>query len=156
MATSSSTVDDVFSRLIATYGRRFLDQWPGLQLSAVKAIWSRELWQIQTRVPHAVAWALDNLPEHPVNAIEFRNLCRQAPAQQLPRLAEPKAQPARVAAALAKLGSARGEVCASAADGARAKDRANIERLIESGRKLTLAQREMARTILGGDQGPSV
>ena len=51
-----------------------------------------------------IAWALENLPDRAPNAIQFRNLCRQAPAEIAPPLPMPAANPERVRAELAKLG----------------------------------------------------
>jgi hypothetical protein len=42
--------------------------------------------------------------------IEFRNLCRRAPAPELPRLPEPKADPERVRRELSKLGQIKQQV----------------------------------------------
>lgn len=94
-------VDDVMRRLIATYGRRFLAQWEGVDPKDVKAIWARELAGYETR-PDVFAWVFENLPEDPMNAIEFRNLCRRAPAKPVEELPAPPADPAKVAAVISE------------------------------------------------------
>jgi hypothetical protein len=99
-------IDRLFERMSAVYGpawERSLGATPVLE---VKALWAHQLQAFAERL-EAVVWALDELPESPPNVIQFRNLCRSAPAAAVPRLPEPKADPARVAAELAKLGQLR-------------------------------------------------
>lgn len=106
MTLSIQVVDRLFSRMAATYGAawdRSLGQAP---INDVKSAWAYELGNFAGRL-EAVAWALENLPERCPNVIEFRNLCRSAPAPEGPRLPEPKADPARLRAELAKLGNYR-------------------------------------------------
>jgi hypothetical protein len=95
-------VDRLFERLSATYGRQFLNLYEGMDANAIKAVWAYELSGFGMRLA-AIAWALENLPERAPNAIEFRNLARRAPEPEKPRLPEPKANPERVRAELAKL-----------------------------------------------------
>ena len=109
MSLPLQAVDRLFERLTATYGRQFLSLYEGLDVNAVKSSWAHELSGFGGQL-HAVAWALENLPEQPPNAIAFRNLCRRAPDMPLPRLPEPKADPARVREELAKLGGIRKEI----------------------------------------------
>jgi hypothetical protein len=99
-------IDRLFERLAAVYGpawERSLGATPVLE---VKALWAHQLQAFAERL-EAVVWALDELPETPPNVIQFRNLCRSAPAAAAPRLPEPQADPARVARELAKLGQLR-------------------------------------------------
>ena len=98
----ADVVDQLMRRLVATYGRRFWAQWEGVEPADVKAIWARELAGYIDR-PEVFAWAFENLPEQPPNAIEFRNLCRRAPARPVQVLPEAPADPERVRAELAKL-----------------------------------------------------
>lgn len=103
MSLPATVIDRLFSRLAATYGSawdRSIGQAP---IADVKTAWAHELSGFASRLQD-VAWALENLPERCPNVIEFRNLCRKAPAPEVPRLPEPKADPSRVAAELAKLG----------------------------------------------------
>jgi hypothetical protein len=95
-------VDQLFRRMVATYGRRFWAQWEGVEPADVKAVWARELGGYTDR-PEVFTWAFENLPEQPPNAIEFRNLCRRAPPPVVKALPEPPADPERVRAELAKL-----------------------------------------------------
>lgn len=72
-------------------------------MNAVKSDWSHELSGFQQH-PRAIAWALQHLPaDKPPTVLEFRALARKAPPEDLPKLESPKADPARVAAELAKL-----------------------------------------------------
>lgn len=101
----------VFSELAATYGSawdRSLGQAP---IADVKTKWADALesYLHSNEAKKSIMWALNNLPDRVVNAREFRTLCGHAPARVMPALPEPKADPARVAAELAKLGHIRGE-----------------------------------------------
>lgn len=102
MSLPLPAIDRLFERLTATYGRQFLGMYEGLDANAIKTSWAHELSGYAKRL-HDVAWALENLPERPPNAIEFRNLCRKAPQPETPRLPEPPADPARMRAELEKL-----------------------------------------------------
>lgn len=103
-------VEYIFAQCAATYGAawdRSLGQAP---IADVKTAWMNAIEPFRNSKKRIV-WALQNLPERVPNAIEFRNLCRQAPhADTTPALPEPKADPQRVAAELAKLGAARDRV----------------------------------------------
>ena len=74
----ASLVDVIFARLTMTYGRDFMDRWPGIEPAAVKASWGLELAGFG---PEAVYHALDNLPPaKPPTALEFKAACARAPA----------------------------------------------------------------------------
>lgn len=102
MSLQFQAIDRLFERLAATYGRQFLNLYEGLDPGAIKTIWAHELAGFAQRLQD-VAWALENLPERAPNAIEFRNLCRKAPAPDNLPLPAPPADPGRVRAELAKL-----------------------------------------------------
>ena len=116
MSFPLKAVDRLFERLMATYGRDFMSRYEGLELSAVKTVWAHELAGFASRLSD-VAWALEHLPERCPNVIEFRNLCRQAPAPETARLPEPKADPERVKAELEKLGGLRQTVTSAPGSG---------------------------------------
>ena len=114
----------------------------------VKTIWAHELagFAQSKEQLECIAWALENLPETPPNVIKFRNLCRQAPAAPVPRLEAPKADPARVAAELAKLGTLRAGPAPAVtnlswAHGLKARE--------EAGERLNPTTRTMYRQALG-------
>lgn len=102
MPLPSKAIDRLWDRLVATYGRSFIDMYPGLKADAVKASWAHELAPYGQRLD-AIAWALDNLPERPPNVIQFRALCRQAPRPQLQALPPPKPNPERLRAEMERI-----------------------------------------------------
>lgn len=103
MSLPSKAIDRLFERLAATYGAAWTRQWADVPIADVKSVWAHELAGYTNRL-EALAWALENLPERCPNAIEFRNICRNAPAPAVKPLPMPKADPERVKAELAKLG----------------------------------------------------
>lgn len=102
MSLPLTAIDRLFARLLATYGTQWTRLWDGVDPNAVKSSWAHELSGFDGRLT-AVAWALENLPVKCPNVIEFRNLCRQAPMPETKMLPEPKADPERIRAELAKL-----------------------------------------------------
>lgn len=106
MSLPVKAIDRLFERMAATYGAAWSRQWADVPMADVKAAWAHELSGYANRL-EALAWALEHLPERCPNVIEFRNICRQAPAPEAPRLPEPKADPERVKRELAKLGESR-------------------------------------------------
>ena len=115
MSLPVKVVDRIFSRLMATYGAAWDRSLGAAPIGDVKSAWAHELAGFASRLD-ALAWALENLPERVPNVIEFRNLARMAPTPDAPRLPEPKADPARVAAELAKLVDVRAGASASPVD----------------------------------------
>ena len=109
MSLPAKAIDRLFDRLEQTYGSQWSGMWRDQKMSDVKTAWSYELQNFDKRLD-AVAWALENLPERVPNLIAFRNLCRSAPAKDVPILSEPKADPARLKAELSKLGEIRTKV----------------------------------------------
>lgn len=104
MSLPIKAVDRLFERLGVTYGAQWHRMWDGMPIADVKSSWAHELSSYaQPEKMAAIAWALENLPERCPNVIEFRNLCRNAPKPEAPRLPEPKADPERLKAELAKL-----------------------------------------------------
>lgn len=103
MSLPLKAIDRLWDRLSLTYGDQFTRQYAQFDLNAVKAMWSHELSGFAERLD-CIAWALEHLPPRCPNLVEFKNLCRQAPAPEVPRLPEPKADPERVKRELAKLG----------------------------------------------------
>lgn len=142
-------IDRLFDRLGATYGAAWDRSLGATPLLDAKSIWAHELQGFAQRL-EAVVWALDQLPEHPPNVIQFRNLCRQAPAPVAPPLPEPKADPARLAAELAKLGDLRATVTAQPAGDMKAWARRLRAREV-AGDRLSGFQRSAWRTALGAE-----
>lgn len=104
-------IDRLFDRLSATYGKQFADLYAGLDIQSIKTTWAMELdhWGTEDGLK-SIAWALENLPEYAPNVIQFKKLVRSAPAPEVPRLPEPKADPQRLKEELEKLGSVVGEM----------------------------------------------
>lgn len=110
MSLPTAWVDRIFDRANLTWGHQFLARWDGLDIAKVKAQWAHDL-ACFAQSPNALWWALDHLPAKPVNAVEFRELVRQAPGQHFaapgPRILEdvPRdpVDPAAVAAELKRL-----------------------------------------------------
>ncbi len=102
MSLPLPAIDRLFERLTATYGRQFLMLYEGLDINTVKSVWAHELSGYAANLK-AIAWALESLPERAPNAIEFRALCRRAPAEEAPRIEHQPASRARVRTELAKL-----------------------------------------------------
>lgn len=102
MALPVEVINQIFLRLSAVYMSEWDRLTDGQPIGNVKAGWAHELAGFEYHLD-SITWALENLPEQAPNAIRFRNLCRQAPTPQAPRLEQPAADPARVAAELAKL-----------------------------------------------------
>lgn len=110
MSLPIAWVDRIFDKLTLTYGQAFLRRWADIDINAVKSDWAHELTGFEQH-PRAIAFALENLPaERSPTVLEFRAMARKAPPEDLPRLPEPKADPARVAAELAKLAPIRQQV----------------------------------------------
>jgi hypothetical protein len=109
MSLPIKAIDRLFERLAATYGAAWTRQWADIPITDAKSAWAHELAGFNGQL-EALAWALENLPEKCPNLIEFRNLCRRAPAPELPKLAEPKAAPERVRRELSKLGQIKQKV----------------------------------------------
>ena len=143
MSLPSKAIDRLFDRLAFTYGRQFTDLYSAVDPAGVKAAWAHEL-AVFAKSLHRIAWALENLPPKCPNVIEFKALCRQAPAPETLRLPEPAADPARVKAELAKL---------SASNQAEKQDPKNWARRIlakhEAGQKLNPTTLRFAREALG-------
>lgn len=102
MSLPAPVIDRLFQKMMAVYGASWDRSLGAAPLGDVKSTWGDQLSGFTKRLED-IAWALDNLPDRPPNIIEFKRLCRAAPVPEVPRLPEPKADPKRVAAELAKL-----------------------------------------------------
>lgn len=103
MGLPTKAIDRIFSRMEATYMASWERAIGSVPVSDIKTLWSHELAGFEGRLQD-IAWALDNLPERPPNIIEFKKLCRLAPAPEVPQVEGPKADPERLKAELKKLG----------------------------------------------------
>lgn len=148
MSLPSKAIDRLFERLGATYGAAWDRSLGTAPIGDVKSAWAHELAGFDDKLG-LLAWALENLPERCPNVIEFRNLARRAPVPDAPRLPEPKADPARVAAEMAKLAPV---LAAARANAAPVDHKAWAKRLIarhEAGERLNPTTLRFAREALG-------
>lgn len=102
-------VEYIFAQCSATYGAawdRSLGQAP---IADIKTAWLSAVEPFSNSKKR-ILWALQNLPDHAPNPIQFRKLCRAAPMPEELALPAPKADPERVARELAKLGHVRDSV----------------------------------------------
>lgn len=162
MSTPESSLPEAWVRRIwdtmrATYGAAFDRQWecpagvaPEAHVQNLMATWGRGLAQLQQN-PKAIAYGLDNLPEHPPNLPQFRALCNRRPDKPQQALPAPKADPARVQQALAGIG--RGQSARDPLQTLRELAESDARDGTYKGRKVTLAQRQTYRQALGMDRG---
>jgi hypothetical protein len=94
--------DYIYSQCAATYGAEWERSIGKAPIADIKTAWLNALEPFKNS-KRRIVWALQNLPERCPNAIQFKALCLQAPAEPVLALPEPAADPQRVAAALAKL-----------------------------------------------------
>ena len=146
-------VERIWSEMRATYGAAFDRQWecPASLTKPediegfygdIKAHWAKVLAGFSSN-PKALRFALDNLPPHPPNLVEFRALCIRRPEPQQPQLPAPKADPEKVAKLVAGV-KVPGVDPKAWAYRLRDKEAA--------GAPLTLAQRDMWRAALRTSQ----
>jgi hypothetical protein len=109
MSLTNQAIDRLFTRLGATYMAQWDRALGSAPLGDVKTLWAHELSPFANSL-HRIAWALENLPPRCPNVIEFKQLCRQAPAPDVPELPEPKADPERLKQELSKLGDLRAKL----------------------------------------------
>lgn len=104
MPLPQAWIDELFRRLVLTYGAPFLKQYEGLKIEDVKSDWGDMLEGFQ-RFGKSIQHALQNLPpDRPPNALQFRAACRAAPTESQPLAIDaPAADPATVARNMAKL-----------------------------------------------------
>jgi len=140
-------VDKIFLKLTLVYGREFAGRWEGLTIADVKTDWGHELAGFEAW-PEAIAHALANLPHgKPPTVLEFRELARKAPRKALVELPGPAADPARMAAELAKMAEMTGRRPAAVLNG-----RAWAEQLLsrhKAGEVLRPVQVRFAHEALG-------
>ena len=102
-------VEKIWDAMRATYGASFDRQWecpanvePAHHVRNLMAHWGRELSRLQQN-PQAIAFALEHLPPHPPNLVEFRMLCNRAPSVTPPALPTTAPDPERLSEALKRL-----------------------------------------------------
>lgn len=133
-------VDHLFAKLSVRYGAAFMRQWPDTDPALVKADWAEVLDGTRGE---SISYALSYLPSTPPNALQFRNLCRSSPREDLVAIEPPTAKPdpARVKAILAG--------CKAQARPADAEQCArNILRIVaDRGGRMSVAQRAQIQAM---------
>lgn len=145
---NTTVIERLFARLGATYGAAWERAMGSVPTADVKTVWANELDGFSGKL-HAIAWALENLPERCPNVIEFRNLCRRAPAPDVPALPLSRPDPQRLRTELEKLAPvlhASRQACAAADPKAWAK---RLRDRHASGAQLRPVQIDAYRAALG-------
>ena len=116
MSLPAPWVEKIFEKLTLTYGHLFLGRWAGLDMTAVKDDWGRELSRLQQN-PRAISYALQHLPaDNPPTVLQFRELANRRPDETPPALPAPPADPELVKQALAGLSLLSNNIPARAAE----------------------------------------
>jgi hypothetical protein len=104
MALPLTWIDRIFDRMAVRYGRRFMDQWAGVDLDAVKHDWASELDGLQN-APTSIVYGLANLPDdRPPTVTQFRAICiRGIPSSDKIALPAPRADFSKLQAEFDKL-----------------------------------------------------
>jgi len=143
----SETIDAIFTACMTRYGSSyFLSRWDGLKLSVVKADWARVLEGLEKN-PVAVRYGLNNLPDKPPMAHEFKRICNAAPAPRHACLThEVQANPQRIADAVEQVAQARAMPVQPSDSRALARSLRERE---AAGERLSIGQRDFWRRALG-------
>jgi hypothetical protein len=88
---SARAVDHVFAVLEATYGPSWDRAKGNAPIGSVKTVWAHHLSEFthSRAAKQSILWALQNPTDAAPNAMQFRNLCRQAPSRTLDALPAP-------------------------------------------------------------------
>lgn len=146
VSDSARAVDHVFSVLAATYAQAWTRALGEAPINDIKTAWAYHLSDFTHShdAKRAIIWALQNLPAKVPNSIEFKTLCRQAPAVKVIALPLPPQDPAIVAAIVNGIKAKAPMPRTDFRDWARV-----ILRDREEGRKRTPTVVQMARNALG-------
>lgn len=93
----ATVIDRLFKRMAATYGAAWDRSTGNAPLEDVREVWAHELAGFGSKLQD-IAWALEHLPEKCPNVLEFRALCRRAPAPTFQQLEPPKPDAQRIKA----------------------------------------------------------
>lgn len=146
MSLPIAWIDRIFDRLTVRYGDRFLNRWKGIDMNAVRFDWADTLAGFENW-PEAISFAFDMVDdEKPPTAAMFRTLALKAPKPERLALPEPAADPARVAAELAKLAPLKAAPRSCVDHKAWAK---TLKARHDAGEKLNMNQIRCYRNALG-------
>lgn len=157
-------VERIWSVMRASYGAAFDRQWetpagadPQAHVEQLKAYWARELRGYQQN-PGAIGHALEHLPEHPPNLVQFKRLLLSTPVMAPKALPAPKPNPERLAQAMAGLSHAPSELDLDEEMRRTPPMRrwaVRLKRRHEAGEKLPVAHVDMYRRALRMDLAPA-
>jgi hypothetical protein len=93
--SSAAAVDHIFSALAVAYGPAFTRSLGEAPSAEIKTFWGYQISDFthSKAAKRAIVWALQNLPPKVPNAIEFKNLCRNAPSKAPVMLPAPAVNP---------------------------------------------------------------
>lgn len=138
----SDWVDRIQTRMLARYGSQWVAMWSGIDPEAVRVDWATELDGLSTTM---LAYGLENLPDRPPHSAQFKAICLRAPAQQVPLLPAPVADPERVTDAIRSMTQTMSAIRKRSYDKGWA---GKLHEREQSGEKLTAAQRAAWRNAL--------
>lgn len=143
MSMQNDWVERIFTRMLARYGSLWINAWAGVDAQAMIEDWGRVLDGLPA---HMISYGLENLPDRPPIATQFRAICIQRPARHVLALVSPPADPERVAAAIGAMMGAKPAGHDPKAWAYRLKEREMRHGgELESGKQMTKAQRDMWR-----------
>ncbi|KQP36119.1 hypothetical protein [Pseudorhodoferax sp. Leaf274] len=119
MSLPTEIIDRLFHRLSGAYMSAWDRAIGNTPINDVKSAWAHELSEFgrSRESMTRIGWALDNLPDRPPSAPEFKRLCRQAPMVEELALPMPKADPKKVYAELSKLAPIKAAMSAVTSSG---------------------------------------
>lgn len=146
MPMPSAWVEHLFAKLTVRYGAAFTRAYADLDPIIVKADWAEVLDGVSGS---SMSYALRYLPaERPPNAMQFRDICRRAPATEVQQqIAGPqeRADPGRVAQLMSEL---RSKLAAQSGMSPAEKCAANIMRIVaERGGRISPPQKAQLDAI---------
>lgn len=152
MPAPRNWIEKIHTRLLSRYGSAWINQYRDIDPELVIADWADCLNGFGAEAIHH---ALECLPDDaPPNAAQFARLCMRGPQSQAPALPWPAADPAVVAAVM---GALKPPPKSDPKDWAcRLQDREiNHRGVLESGRRMTQAQRDLWRAAVEDHTEPS-
>jgi hypothetical protein len=143
-----SWTDRIFDRLTIRYGVRFLNQWKGIDLNAVRSDWADVLSGFENW-PESIVFAIEHLDdEKPPTAKMFRAIAMKAPKPESLALPAPDPDPIKMAEEMAKLDAIKSKGNATCDNKEWAK---RLKARHDEGGKLNLNQVRCYRLALGMD-----
>lgn len=137
-------VEGIFTACLVRYGDAWLRMWDGVPMRMVHRDWALQVGYMDRQ---SIQFGLDNLPDRPPIATQFKAICLRAPPPPMLRLEAPRADQGAVDAARDAAAAAVTAISPDPLAGAR-RLRA---RELALDRTLTPAQKEFWRTALADE-----